>query len=446
MTKKIILLGIDGGDWDIIRDFVGLDRLPNFYKIINKGIAIKMKTIPPWTPAMWTSIITGKKLENHGISSFLKIDRNYAFKMCNSNDKKVASIWDFFNTTCIVQNCPFTYPATTNNRVKMITGMMTPSINKKSTSDDDIYYLLKDLNYIFESTSDINDLLNSLKNKIEINKILLKKFEDWELNLFIIRETDIMQHNYWDQTIFYKIYSLIDDYIGYLIKNYPESIIIVVSDHGFKEITKKFGITNFLISHKYIFLNNRYKFNKLIRSLYNILPKVIKSKIIKKYILNKYSNDLISNIDLKKTKVIPGGWGELYLNTTFFKNGFIKPEDKNIIIDEIIKSINSFNKDILYDLIKIKDCKENYYKFPDAYFIPNSKNKYALDITLDGPIYSECKNKGEHYVEGIFICYGLGHISVDGFINVCDVTPTILDIKKIKYDPNIFDGKSIFKK
>lgn len=69
---KVALIAIDGAWWEIIDALMAEDKLPNFKKLVDNGVRAELKTLYPTFSAMiWTSVITGKLPQKHGINSFL---------------------------------------------------------------------------------------------------------------------------------------------------------------------------------------------------------------------------------------------------------------------------------------------------------------------------------------------------------------------------------------
>ncbi len=95
--SKIILIGVDGGDWSIIDPLIAAGRLPNFKKIKDEGATGPLKTIEPiLSPLLWTTIATGKLPEEHGILSFTVAEPGSDRKTpITRYHRKVDTIWNF---------------------------------------------------------------------------------------------------------------------------------------------------------------------------------------------------------------------------------------------------------------------------------------------------------------------------------------------------------------
>src|SRR5258705_14024356 len=70
---KVMVVGIDAGEWDVLGPLIDQGRCPNFARMRAQGSAGKLRSLLPLTPSpvIWTSIATGKVPEKHGIEDFL---------------------------------------------------------------------------------------------------------------------------------------------------------------------------------------------------------------------------------------------------------------------------------------------------------------------------------------------------------------------------------------
>ena len=60
--RRIIILGLDGATFSIIKPWAEANELPTFRKLMNKGAWGELEsTIPPVTCPAWVSMLTGKK-------------------------------------------------------------------------------------------------------------------------------------------------------------------------------------------------------------------------------------------------------------------------------------------------------------------------------------------------------------------------------------------------
>jgi predicted AlkP superfamily phosphohydrolase/phosphomutase len=72
---KLIILGIDGMDPQLLRQFMREGKMPNFAKLAGQGSFRELTTsIPPQSPVAWSNLITGMDAGGHGIFDFIHRD------------------------------------------------------------------------------------------------------------------------------------------------------------------------------------------------------------------------------------------------------------------------------------------------------------------------------------------------------------------------------------
>ena len=70
-SKRVILIGIDGATWNRIDPLLQAGRMPHLQSIIEEGARAPLKSmLPSRSPALWTSVATGKNFDKHGINDF----------------------------------------------------------------------------------------------------------------------------------------------------------------------------------------------------------------------------------------------------------------------------------------------------------------------------------------------------------------------------------------
>ena len=73
--KKLIVLGIDGMDPQLLRKFMQEGKMPNFFRLAEQGSFRELTTsIPPQSPVAWSNLITGMNAGGHGIFDFIHRD------------------------------------------------------------------------------------------------------------------------------------------------------------------------------------------------------------------------------------------------------------------------------------------------------------------------------------------------------------------------------------
>ena len=98
--QKVVLLGWDAADWNIINPLLDAGLMPALEKLINKGVVGNISTLyPPLSPMLWTSIATGKNADNHGVLAFTEPDvSNGGIRPVTLASRKTRALWNILNS------------------------------------------------------------------------------------------------------------------------------------------------------------------------------------------------------------------------------------------------------------------------------------------------------------------------------------------------------------
>ena len=73
--RRVLVLGVDGLDYELVRDLMAQGRMPNFERLSRSGgFAPLRTTVPPQSPVAWSTFITGLDPGQHGIFDFIHRD------------------------------------------------------------------------------------------------------------------------------------------------------------------------------------------------------------------------------------------------------------------------------------------------------------------------------------------------------------------------------------
>ena len=71
VSAKLVLVGVDGGSWNLIDRLMAEGELPNLRAIAERGVTGNLASVKPVSsPAVWTSLATGREPEVHGVTHF----------------------------------------------------------------------------------------------------------------------------------------------------------------------------------------------------------------------------------------------------------------------------------------------------------------------------------------------------------------------------------------
>jgi predicted AlkP superfamily phosphohydrolase/phosphomutase len=92
---RVLLIGVDAATWTVMQPLLDAGRLPTFKKLVSEGWSGTLRSIEPTiSPAVWTTIATGKVPDQHGIHGFVVASPDHADGVpVTSNLRRVETLW-----------------------------------------------------------------------------------------------------------------------------------------------------------------------------------------------------------------------------------------------------------------------------------------------------------------------------------------------------------------
>lgn len=92
---RVVVIGIDGADWRVIRPLMERGDLPNFSRIVTEGSSGVLRSMEPSSsPSLWTTVATGVSPERHGIHGFVVPDPSGGVRPVTSSMRKAPAFWN----------------------------------------------------------------------------------------------------------------------------------------------------------------------------------------------------------------------------------------------------------------------------------------------------------------------------------------------------------------
>ncbi|XRP97075.1 alkaline phosphatase family protein [Methanocaldococcus sp. 16A] len=490
MSPKVLVIGLDGATWNLIKPWTDKGELPTFKKLMENGVWGNLEsTIPPWTIPAWESMSTGKNPKKLGFATFMVKD-GYKFVPHNFKHKRQKMIWDILsdsNYNVVVANLPNIYVAQKINGC-MIAGWLCLDKNRITYPPNLINELNEHCNGYEIDIFDVdfengritdgpgdNEYLKRCEELLEKHffafTYLLKKYM-WDFGFIVFVTPDRIQHKYWNSNILLEHYKKIDSKLKELLdKINDETIIFLVSDHGFGCVKYILNINEFLIKEGYLKLKKPPK--QMLSRLFTIIKestllpiaKALVNRLphtIAKYLKKKASPISFEKMDIdwSYTKAFAYGvFGDVYLNVKGREpNGIVDPDEYDKVREEIIEKIKNIEykgKKLNIQIFKKEEVYPNatlWDNLPDLVIVPTDDGIHAINPNIgSGKIITESNgSNGDHRLYGIFLAYGPGikkGYKIEN-VKVYDIAPTILHIFSLPI-PNDMDGKvltNIFEK
>jgi predicted AlkP superfamily phosphohydrolase/phosphomutase len=258
MNNRVLIIGIDGATFDIIKPLVSEGRLPTFKQLVEGGThGILKSTAPAMTAPAWTTFMTGKNPGKHGLYHFISFDKgSYDYSVVNAakcRSKTVFRLAAEAGKRIISINVPVTYPPEELNGI-VISGMLSPK-GKTFTHPAGLTQELLAEGYridVLDLEGAIGDkyfdaVIDMTDKRFEITARLLTR-ESWDLSMVAVVGADRLQHHFWDRKdLLEKYYVHLDGLIGRLLSLVGDSTyVMLMSDHGFTSIKGGFCVNQWL--------------------------------------------------------------------------------------------------------------------------------------------------------------------------------------------------------
>ncbi len=275
-VPRVLIIGIDGGTFDVIDPLVASGQMPNLAALMKQGVrGVLLSTIPPLTPVAWAAMMTGCNAGKHGTYGFLEISPDsYRVRFLNGADVRAPTIWQMASEAGLrvgVHNFPWTYPPRAVNGY-MLSGLDAPVFDGRIAYPKGLFEeVVAACGPYFDKLVpprqrpyDVARLARQIAQTGNVARYLLRKHP---VDVFgtVFSSADHVQHNFWHsrrqgsgndevEDVIAFAYQRIDAEIGRIVQECagPETMVIIMSDHGAGPCKGGFNIDAWLTSHGYL--------------------------------------------------------------------------------------------------------------------------------------------------------------------------------------------------
>jgi len=503
-AHRVVMIGLDGATFNIIEPLLKQNKLPFFQRLIDTGSYGTVESnLPVNSASNWATLLSGKNPGKHNIYDFLVADNgSYQPKLITNQSLKSPALWNLINShqfQTISLNIPIISDPEPLNGI-IVPGVLSPG-GKVHAYPEQVTKELEQQNYTTDSgfarnlNPDVyfHQIKETLLTQEKVFQQMLKQ-HPWKVAILILNALDKVQHSFWhEEEKVNSLYIQIDHFLNNIFDSLDaNTYFIVVSQHGFKRLTRKFFVNEWLweigllqknisihqprltdmydlifkdapddkhLATRFLAKSGITKDN--IRSMLPLfiaefLKRLVPWKI-KKYFPAEYldivwdhtrayfvsSNIQGININLKGREpqgiVNPGSEYEELRDRIIGELYRLKdPYTFENVIDEIYRKEDLFQGEYLDNAPDIILVPHNY-----DYYLDPAKRTCRLFIGSandDYPIHAF------HHPQGIFLAtgpnikqkYKLSHI------DICDITPSILHILGITSTED-FDGQILYR-
>lgn len=490
-----LVIGLDGGEWDVIDPMINAGKLPNLAQLKREGISGPLESItPPVSPPAWNSIQTGMNPGKHGIFDFSTFEEEYHRRSINSSDRSATPFWEILNdegTTTGLFKVPFTYPPDDVDGF-MVTGFPTPnSVNDFATPQSLVKRVgpVKDLfeDWSLQQTGNYEafkrNLIQVTERQTDLFLKLLQEYET-DFSMMVYDGSDRVQHFFWkyfdeshpryesDSPLVGAIeeyYSTVDRGIGQILDETSSNCdVIVLSDHGFGPLSYDIYIDEWLEKEGFLSRQSETSAKKVtddflattLKTGWNAVSRANLDDTIKSMLPAAWFQFGSQLQDESHRDIL---WGEtqaffttlsgqaLYVNVNDeFTEGTVPREEYDEVVEEIRESLLSIRhpdtgEELVDAVIRSDEAFEGWRLDSAPHLIIRTVSNCTMkggrsESLVQTSAQSGHDRSGDHRTDGIFVASGPSFESgeYDG-ASVLDIAPTLLYLQDSPI-PTAMDG------
>lgn len=458
VPHRAFVLGFDGVPWQLLRDWVMEGELPTFARLFEEGATGPLDSTRPATTALaWPSIFSGMEPDQHGIYAFRQLTSDYSRRMNTSAEVTGPQLWDLLEPA-VVGNVPMTYPATEIDG-RMVSSMMTPSMDHQVTYPDDLKPTIREeipdyqisLDYSEYGTDQRDAFVRDLDQMVDARRELLSLLmdtDDWRLFSFVFTAPDRLQHLIWDEAVLLQQYKTLDDILADVL-HYIETrdaTLYVVSDHGFCPIESLLHVNVVLEEAGFVVRRtddgvrgildrlgiSRNQIRRLLGYLHiseeELVDRLPRS-LIDSVAATMPGDHGLYDIDYNRTTAFYNSTGTIFVNDTErFDHGIVSPAEKDRVIADLRTTLESVTDSDGKQALTVFDGRDLFPRDPRSPDLVVESDSYVLQSSLADQVFQPADMAASHDPEGIFLAWGPDiepGTSVEG-ASVFDVAPTVL--------------------
>ncbi len=499
--SRVLVVGIDGATFDLVRPWAEAGDLPNLARLIKQGTHGRLEsTLPPVTSPAWPTFATGKNPGKHGVFDFIR-PLGGQFDLVNATAIRAPTLWQIVSRagrTAGVMNVPVTYPPVPINGF-IVAGMLSPA-NGKFTYPTDLldryrgrlkpYRIAPHVQYKPGNEAEFTaDLLDLVERRGQYALQLMTDYP-YDFLMFHFQATDVIQHAFWkfvDPThprydpqaaarfgpALQEVYRRVDGFLGHMLDRLSsqedDTTVVVMSDHGFGPLHYVVNLNLFLLERGLLRLK-RGAWTQLKAALFRagLTPASIWHLIenvglqnyvwqVSKSTRNKIVSKFLSFNDVDWSRTLAysiGHVGQIYVNLKGREpQGIVEPgaqrREVQQRIEEALQELRhpETGQPLLDRVIQGEQVAHGPYahRSPDLHVVLDGYRTIAFPLfATDGRVVTRQirGDSGCHRSHGIFVAWGPEVRAGETVENahIVDLAPTILHLMNLPV-PDDMDGR-----
>lgn len=257
-VKQVVLLGGDAANWGVVLPMMREGKLPNLKSLMERGSWGEIRATLPWkSPILWTSIATGKRMKKHGIRDFVVRDPvTREVRPVSLASRKVKAIWNIVSEAGLrvsVAGWYASWPVESLNGTMLSDRFLSPELPDRIFPKERLAEMEKIAAEVQGPKKILDELVTARAG------LYLLERDQPNLHMIYLREIDDTQHFFWrfhaarrgsqfarwlygptspaeiaeHGSRIEDAYLRLDEVLGKILEIVgPETVVIVVSDHG----------------------------------------------------------------------------------------------------------------------------------------------------------------------------------------------------------------------
>ncbi len=353
-ARRLMVIGIDAATFDLAQPWIESGRLPNLARFVREGASgVLASTVPPVSPAAWSTFTTGLNPGGHGVLEFCQLTaKTYEPTLRNASERRGIPFWDIlaeYGVRSGIINVPFSYPPRIRQGF-MVSGMLTPSMGKLCAPGDTLSHLLQicpDYQIDVRTMKSPGQAAKSrfLEQSLKIIELrkraalgLLKEFRP-EFFCVVFVGIDRVCHRFWRdheageasgrsdgdpfQRAVQTAYEMVDEAVGQLVAEAgDETDVLILSDHGSGPVHGHLNLRRLLAQNGLLTEKrrsaSRQRLATYVEQTISAIPRTVRNRIKSSFPhLSRRAGafNLLSGVDLGRTEAYPAGrTGGVFVN------------------------------------------------------------------------------------------------------------------------------------
>jgi len=452
-VTKTVVIGLDGGNWPLVEDWIDEGWLPNLAALRERGAwGISESHLPPVTCPNWKCYAAGKNPGQLGVYWWERIDTdNRSMHLPDSTDFESPELWDYLNDadqSAGVINLPMTYPPREIDEFLIAGGPR--SREKNYTKPDELESEIEErFDYrvhpenVLTSNEDADEevemVYDLLRTRLQTARTLLEE-RDLDFLHVTLFHLNVLQHYFWDGEQTRRAWEIIDEELEPFVEG--DYNLVIMSDHGCTEIDTVFYVNRWLEDQGYLktetsFTSHLYDVGITQERIANIIRWIGLEKYIRplvpRQIIERFPSDegvvreeKLSMVDWENTRAIGSGQGLLYVVAED------EQEREEILssLEEDLAAATGLTGEPIADKISRREALysgEQVDLAPDLIFDQHPGVHTSEAMGQESAMAEPEKWRGENVPDGmvLFTGEGIEPQQLDR-IRISDIAPTIL--------------------